>query len=97
MPTMTDEEIRTMARKRVEAKKGFFIHLGIYVVVNIFLFLIWFFVAGGPGSYPWFLWVIFGWGIGVAANAIAVFVGSRGGWEQNEIQKEIDRIKKSQG
>ncbi len=93
MSQMTDEEIMNMAKKRVEAKKGFFIHLGMYVVINVFLFLVWFFLAGGPGSYPWFLWVIFGWGIGVVANAISVFMHSSS-WEQREIQKEVDRLKK---
>lgn len=93
MSQMTDEEIMNMAKKRVEAKKGFFIHLGMYVVINVFLFLIWFFLAGGPGTYPWFLWVIFGWGIGVVANAISVFMHSSS-WERKELQKEIDRLKK---
>ena len=95
MAQMTEEEIRQMARRRVEAKKGFFVHLSMYVIINIFLFLIWFFVAGGPGSYPWFLWVLFGWGIGVAANAVAVFVTPHNtAWEQKEMEKEMNKLRK---
>ena len=95
MPQYNDEEIKNIARRRVEAKKGFFVHLSMYIIINVFLFLIWFFVAGGPGTYPWFLWVLFGWGIGVVANAVAIFVTPQGGsWEQKEMQKEIERLKK---
>jgi len=96
MAQLSDEEIMSMAKKRVEAKKGFFVHLSMYVIINLFLFLLWFFFAGGPHGYPWFLWVLFGWGIGVAANAVAVFMTPQGSsWEQKEIQKEIDRLKKT--
>jgi len=96
MAQLSEEEIMSMARKRVEAKKGFFVHLSMYIIINLFLFLLWFFVAGGPHAYPWFLWVLFGWGIGVAANAVAVFVTPHGSnWEQKELQKEIDKLKKT--
>ena len=93
---LSEEEIVKLAKQRVEAKRGFFTHLAIYVCINIALFLMWFFVSGGPTGYPWFLWVIFGWGIGVVANAIAVFVTPRGSdWERRQIEKEIENIKKS--
>jgi 2TM domain len=91
---LSDDEILKMARERVEAKKGFFIHLGMYIIVNIFIVVIWFLTTGGRG-YPWFLWVLCGWGIGVVANALAVFLGGKGSsWERRELQKEIDRLKK---
>jgi uncharacterized protein (DUF486 family) len=92
---LSDEEVLKLAKQRVEAKKGFFVHLSMYIVVNVFLVLIWWLVTGGRNAYPWFLWVLFGWGIGVAANAVAVFVTPRGSsWEQKELQKEIERLKK---
>ena len=34
---MTEEEIFEEARKRVKAKKDFYIHVTVYVVVNAFL------------------------------------------------------------
>ena len=92
---LSDEDIIKMAKQRVEAKKGFFIHLCMYIIVNVFLVFMWWFITGGSDRYPWFLWVVFGWGIGVAANAVAVFVAPKGGsWEQKELQKEIERLKK---
>ena len=36
----SEEEIYEEAKKRVKAKKGFFIHLAVYIVVNIMLVLI---------------------------------------------------------
>ena len=59
---MDDKGLREKAEKRVEEKKGFYWDLGAYVVVNAGLFLIWLFTGAG---YPWFVWPLLGWGIGV--------------------------------
>jgi len=72
---MSEEEIYDKARKRVEEKKGFFIHLAVYICVNIGLVLIWAFAAGG--GYPWFFWPLGGWGIGLLFHFLEVFVFSR--------------------
>jgi hypothetical protein len=53
----------------VEAIKGFYIHLGVFVLVLAGLFTI---NAASGGSW-WVLWVFFGWGIGIAAHALMVF------------------------
>jgi len=34
---MSEEEMAKTARKRAEAKSGFWVHLGIYLAVNAFL------------------------------------------------------------
>ena len=94
---LSEEEIRNLARKRVEARKGFFINLTVYIVINAFLFCIWYFVSGQ--GYPWFLWVLGGWGIGLIFHAINVFAFPKegGDWERREVDKEMEKIKKSQG
>ena len=89
----SEEQIYEEAKKRVEAKRGFYIHLFVYVVVNIILIIIWAFPAGG--GYPWFLWVIGGWGIGVLFNFIEVFVWPKGR-DRAAIEKEAERIKREQ-
>jgi hypothetical protein len=90
---MTEEEIYQRARKRVEEKKGFFSHLAIYVVVNAVLILIWAFTSRG---YPWFVWPLGGWGIGLVFHFLGVFLFSKEtNWERNEIEKEAERIRKS--
>ena len=90
---MSEEEIYKQARKRVEEKKGFFVHLTVYICVNIGLVLIWAFAAGG--GYPWFIWPLGGWGIGILFHFLGVFVFSRPtGWERREIEKEAERLRK---
>ena len=79
------------AKGRVEAIKGFYIHLAVYVVVNLGLFLL--DVATGNGA-TWFHWPLFGWGIGLAVHAFVLF-GAAGrlgqGWEERKIKQLMDR------
>ena len=90
---MSEEEIYKQARKRVEEKKGFYTHLAVYILVNILLVLIWAFAAGG--GYPWFIWPLGGWGIGLLFHFLGVFVFSqRTDWERREIEKEAERLRK---
>ena len=90
---MSEEELYRLARKRVEEKKGFFTHFAVYIIVNIVLVLIWAFPAGG--GYPWFLWPLGGWGIGILFHSLGVFVFPRQSkWERREIEKEVERLRK---
>jgi hypothetical protein len=92
---MTDEEIYQLARKRVEEKKGFFIHFTVYVCVNALLIIIW--AVNGDG-FPWFVFPLAGWGIGIMFHFLGVFVfGRQGEWERREIEKEVERLRKSGG
>ena len=61
------------AKKRVEARVGFYIHLTVYLVVGIMLMVINFATST---EYLWFKWPLFGWGIGVVFHALNVFVFS---------------------
>jgi hypothetical protein len=92
---MSEEQIYEEAKKRVEAKRGFFTHLAVYVIVNIVLVLIWAFTDGGKG-HPWFLWPLGGWGIGVLFHFLGVFVFG-GKSDRVAIEKEAERIRKEQG
>ena len=58
------------ARKRVEAKIGFFIHLTVYILVNCFLIttnLI------HSSETIWSIRPLFGWGIGLMFHGLGVF------------------------
>ena len=79
---LSKEEVYELAKKRVKAKRDFYTHLVVYLVVNIMLVIIWAFPAGR--GYPWFLWVIGGWGIGVLFNFLDVFVWQRRGDKEIE-------------
>jgi len=90
---MTEEQIYELAKKRVEEKRGFFIHFGIYIVINIMLILIWWFAAGG--GFPWFVFPLCGWGIGVLFHFLGVFVFS-GRMDKEAIEKEAEKIRREQ-
>lgn len=91
---MSEEELVKTARKRAEAKAGFWIHLGIYIVVNAFLAAQWWIITGGSG-FPWFLPVLLGWGIGIAAHFLSVFAGKS--YVDREAQKELERLRQQRG
>jgi hypothetical protein len=89
---MSDQDTVTRAKRRVAAIEGFYIHLAVFVAVNILLLAI-NATTGGPW---WVQWPFLGWGIGVLAHAAAVFgrmpeAISR--WEERktaEIKRELD-------
>ena len=90
--SMSEKELYEEARKRVEEKKGFYIHFAVYILVNIMLVIIW--AVTGAG-FPWFVFPLGGWGIGVLFHFLGVFVFSRqSAWEKREIEKEVERLKK---
>jgi fatty acid desaturase len=77
------------ARRRVAAIKGFYVHLLVFALVMAGLFAI--NVTSG-GSW-WVLWVVFGWGIGVAAHALAVFGRTPqvvANWEQRKVRQFVN-------
>jgi hypothetical protein len=90
----TDEEIRQEAIKAVKKKRDFKGHLVAYAIVNAFLVVVWYFTGAG---YFWPIWVMGGWGIGVAFNAWDAYGRSSGAISEAEIQREIDRQKGAGG
>ena len=88
---MSEEQIYRQAEKRVAAKRGFFIHLIVYVAVNILLALIWAFVAGR--GFPWFIFPIVVWGIIIIIHGVSVFAGKS---DKAAIEKEAEKIRREQ-
>ncbi len=61
MPTeISEEEIYKEAKRRVKKKRGFYVDLGAYVIVNTILIIVW---SLSDRGYPWFLWPLGTWGI----------------------------------
>ncbi|HET8521620.1 MAG TPA: 2TM domain-containing protein [Thermomicrobiales bacterium] len=86
-----DEESRYReAKKRVDELKGFYIHLGVFVAVNLGLFLI--NLATNRDNW-WFYWPMLGWGIAIIIHAFTLFAGGRfsGAWEERKIQELMTR------
>ncbi len=65
-----DESARANALKRLKAKRGFKVHLAIYLIVNAMLIGIWY--QSGTKSF-WPAWILVFWGVGLAFNAWAVY------------------------
>ncbi len=88
--TYISEKRYRMAKKRVEKLKGFYIHFGIYLLcVPGFIYLNFLSNAG----FPWALFPIIGWGIGVASHASETFnynpfFGKN--WEERKIRELMD-------
>ena len=53
-------------------KRGFYIHFIIYLIVNVLLFVQWWYITGGEG-FAWSITTTIGWGIGIIAHFIVVF------------------------
>ena len=86
---MENQESYQKAKKRVEAKIGFFIHLAVYVGVNILLIIINLLTST---QELWFKWPLIGWGIGVFFHALGVFVFSGGSAiKEQMIEKEMKK------
>lgn len=58
------------AREEYEAIKGFYIHVLVFICVNLLLVTVNVLIGGAM----WAQWPILGWGLGVAAHAYAAFV-----------------------
>ncbi len=89
---MSEEQIYEEAKKRVEEKKGFRIHVTVYLCVNTMLVLIWWFTGAG---FPWFVFPLGGWGIGVLFHGLGVYVFSRRS-DKRAIEREAEEIRREQ-
>jgi hypothetical protein len=88
---LSDEELREQAVKRIEDRRGFSVHLAIYLIVNAILAMVWLMSGGG---YYWPMWTAFGWGIGVLFHGFAVFVSQREPTEER-IEREVTKLRGS--
>lgn len=88
---MENQEAYRRAKKRVQAKIGFYIHLAVYVGVNILLIII--NLATSP-QYLWFRWPLLGWSIGLFFHGMSIFVFSGGKFKEIKekmIEEEMKR------
>ena len=86
---MENQEAYKRAKKRAEAKMGFYIHLMVYLGVNILLILINFLTSP---QYLWFKWPLIGWGIGLVFHGLGVFLSTKGeSIKERMIEKEMKK------
>lgn len=89
-----EEMLLIKAKKRVEDIKKFYGHLTTYIAVNTFLMVINLYTEP---AFLWFLFPLFGWGIGLLSKGMRVynynfFLGRN--WEDKKLQEIIDEEKR---
>jgi len=62
---------REREARQILKRRTFYLHLSIYLAVNLMLIGIWALAGGG---FPWFLFVLMGWGIGIVAHGASAFL-----------------------
>lgn len=86
-----DQRLWEIAQARANFKKSLFS----YLVVNGFLWAIWYFTLGQRGqntTMPWPIWPMLGWGLGLAFQYFKAYNG-----DKNDLAlKEFDRLKQQQ-
>jgi hypothetical protein len=85
-----DNDVRELAKRRVRARTGFLVHSMMYAIVNAGLFLIW---SLSGTTYPWFIWPLLGWGVGLVSHAVALVFGPDSVHEARAIEREIVRLR----
>ncbi|QXP68168.1 2TM domain-containing protein [Polaribacter sp. AHE13PA] len=98
----TKEQNYIKAKKRVKAIKGFYVHLMVYVLVNIFISAVVIFglmqsgynfedAISNFGTYSTWLF----WGIGMFFHWMGVFgfksIGFGADWEEKKIKEMMDK------
>ncbi len=81
------------AKKQVNEIKGFYGHLTSYVIVLAILIYI---NLKYTPEYLWFIWTMFGWGIGLFFHAVRVFDWFpflNKDWEERKIKQFMDEEK----
>ena len=79
-----EQQAYQRAIERAKELKRFYSHLGTYIVMNIFFFVLNYFTSYG---HWWFYWPMLGWGLAIAMKAMKVY-GFGSDWEERKA-KEI--------
>lgn len=82
------DELEKLARKRAGMRMGWFIHLLVFVSVNLLLAI----VSAASGE-PWMIAPSLGWGLGLAIHGAVVFLRSGGsGLHEALVARERERL-----
>jgi hypothetical protein len=84
--TGRDEELWEIAKRRASFKY----HLGTYLVVIPFLWLVWYLTGSkySGNHLPWPVWPTAGWGIGLIFHYLGAYVFSK----ENGVEREYERL-----
>jgi hypothetical protein len=86
---VTEEELREVAKQRVEKRRDLGTHAVVFAVVNAAIVAIWALTGGG---YFWPAWVIGLWGVGLILNVWDVYF--RRPVTEHDIEQELKRLQR---
>ena len=99
-PADKDPVLWRIAHKRA----GFKRHVVTYIIMNAFFWVIWFFTSQNhsydnsyhfrSGYFPWPVWPMFGWGIGLFFHFMGAYVYPKDDSVEREYQKLKNKISK---
>jgi hypothetical protein len=92
--TVTSSAQMSRARSRAQALRGFYIHLGVYLIVNLGIFLVNAVMVWLGTTQTWFFyWVLVGWGIALVINGFVVYTDRFLGpeWEERKVREYLNR------
>lgn len=92
MENNTQENKYLRAKERVEELKKFYNNLIAYIIVNAGLAALNYWQ--NQWAYTWFLWSVFGWGIGLAFHAAKAFQWNplfNKDWEERKVKEFMDK------
>jgi hypothetical protein len=90
VPPGKDPQLWQLANKRASFKR----HLTTYLIVNGFLWILWYASKNGYNGefngmrFPWPVWPMLGWGIGLAFHYIGAYVSTG----SSSIDREYDQL-----
>jgi hypothetical protein len=94
-PEGKDPELWEIAKERADFKT----HAITYVIINLFLWGIWYFTSDGKPEtgedigmgldYSWPIWCTLGWGVGLAFHFASAYVFPKA----NSVEREYDKLK----
>ncbi len=90
--TLNEQELRAQAKKRVDMKMGFLVHLSVFLAVNLGLFAL----NSLTGSPRWHVFPLWGWGLGLAIHGLVTLLAlmSGGGLRERMMAAELERLRR---
>lgn len=89
---MTDDELRTLARKRLKAQLDFRNFLWTAIGISVVLTAIW--AITNPGGYFWPAWAIFGLAIALIFQGISAYGQGSRIVTESDVDAEVERLKR---
>jgi hypothetical protein len=81
-----DQRLWRIAKKRAAFKHN----LSSFIIINTLLWIIWWYTKGRHGqdtSWPWPLWVLIFWGLGIVFNFLDAYFGDKETMAESEYKK----------